>query len=65
MKKVMSAAVALSLVGSAAFAGGPVVVVEEDTPVVVTERTSSTGGVLVPVLIGAAVLCAVARGSDS
>ncbi|NPD15389.1 hypothetical protein HOY34_09275 [Xinfangfangia sp. D13-10-4-6] len=65
MKKVMSAAVALSLVGSAAFAGGPVVVVDEVEPVVVTERTSSTGGVLVPVLIGAAVLCAVACGSDS
>ncbi len=65
MKKVMTAAVALSLVGSAAFAGGPVVVVEEADPVVVTERTSSTGGVLVPLLIGAAVLCAVACGSDS
>ncbi|MBJ2151145.1 MULTISPECIES: hypothetical protein [Paracoccaceae] len=65
MKKVMTAAVALSLVGSAAFAGGPVVVVDDVEPVVVTERTSSTGGVLVPLLIGAAVLCAVACGSDS
>lgn len=62
MKKVMTAAVALSLVGSAAFAGGPVVVVDDVEPVVVTERTSSTGGVLVPLLIGAAVLCAVACG---
>lgn len=65
MKKVMTAAVALSLVGSAAFAGGPVVIVDDVEPVVVTERTSSTGGVLVPLLIGAAVLCAVACGSDS
>ncbi|MCL4068495.1 hypothetical protein M3484_18175 [Pseudomonas sp. GX19020] len=65
MKKVMTAAVALSLVGSAAFAGGPVVVIDDVEPVVVTERTSSTGGVLVPLLIGAAVLCAVACGSDS
>lgn len=65
MKKVMTAAVALSLVGSAAFAGGPVVIVDEVEPVVVTEKTSSTGGVLVPLLIGAVVLCAVACGSDS
>ncbi|WP_233352133.1 hypothetical protein [Pseudogemmobacter humi] len=61
----MTAAVALSLMGSAAFAGGPVVIVEEVEPVVVTERASTSGGVLIPLLIGAAVLCAVACGSDS
>ena len=65
MKKFAAIALVASLASTAAFAGGPVVVVEEDTPVVVTERTSSTGGVLVPVLIGAPVLCAVACGSDS
>ncbi|VDC23521.1 hypothetical protein XINFAN_01086 [Pseudogemmobacter humi] len=65
MNKVMTAAVALSLMGSAAFAGGPVVIVEEVEPVVVTERASTSGGVLIPLLIGAAVLCAVACGSDS
>ncbi|MCB5408880.1 hypothetical protein [Pseudogemmobacter faecipullorum] len=64
MKKVLTSALALSLVASTAFAGGPVVIVDEVEPVVVTERTSSTGGVWVPLLLGAAALCAIACGGD-
>lgn len=64
MNKVMTAAVALSLVGSAAFAGGPVVVIDEPAPVVVAEPASSTAG-WIPLALGAVVLCAVACGSDS
>lgn len=66
MKKLMTAAVAMSLVGSAAFAGGPVVIVDEPAPIVVTEKSSSSNGVILPLVLGAVILCAVAcGGSDS
>ena len=67
MKKLITAALALSLLGSAAQAGGPVVIIDEPEPVVVTTATpTSSGGIWVPILIGAALICAAAcGGSDS
>lgn len=63
MKKLMTAALVLSLAGSAAFAGGLDVVVEEGQPTVVTERPSSSAAAI-PLILGAVVLCAVACGGD-
>lgn len=54
-------AVSLGLAASAACAGGPVVI-EEGQPEVVAEAPRS--GWIVPVIIGAIVLCAIACGSD-
>lgn len=71
MKKILTAVAALSLVSTSAFAGGlnTVVVEEEPAAVVVTETGSSgslgSGGVILPVALGLALLCAAACGSDS
>ncbi|MBN8631659.1 MAG: hypothetical protein J0L76_12465 [Rhodobacterales bacterium] len=55
-------AATLTLSSSAAYAGGPVVVEEEGQPEVVADSPRS--GWIVPVIIGAIVLCAVACGND-
>lgn len=52
----------LALTSTAAMAGGPVVVVEEGQPEVVAETPRS--GWIVPVIIGAVILCAIACGND-
>lgn len=63
MKKIAAGVLALSLaLTSTAFAGGPVVVVEEAQPEVVAESPRS--GWIVPVVIGAIILCAIACGND-
>jgi hypothetical protein len=64
MNKIVSPILALSLALSAtsAFAGGPVVVEEEGQPEVVAESPRS--GWIVPVIVGAIILCAIACGSD-
>ena len=64
MNKFATSALALSLVMSstAAFAGGPVVVEEEGQPEVVAESPRS--GWIVPVIVGAIILCAIACGND-
>jgi hypothetical protein len=45
-----------------AFAGGPVVVEEEGQPEVVADTPRS--GWIVPVIVGAIILCAIACGGD-
>ena len=64
MKEVVPALLTLSLAfgSTAAFAGGPVVVEEEGQPEVVAETPRS--GWIVPVIIGAVILCAIACGND-
>jgi hypothetical protein len=64
MNKIVSPALALSLVliSTAAFAGGPVVVEEEGQPEFVAELPRS--GWIVPVIVGAIILCAIACGND-
>jgi hypothetical protein len=60
MKNIVSPMLALALSASAVYAGGPVVVEEE--PVV--EAASPRSGWIVPVIVGAIILCAIACGSD-
>ena len=60
MKKFVAPMLALAMSTSAVFAGGPVVVEEE--PVV--EAASPRSGWIVPVIIGAVILCAIACGND-
>jgi hypothetical protein len=62
MKKIIASVMALTLGGSAAMAGGPVVVVEEGQPEVVEAAPRS--GWILPVIIGAIVICAIACGDD-
>jgi hypothetical protein len=64
MKKFASTVLAFSLAlsSTAAFAGGPVVVEEEGQPVV--EAASPRSGWIVPVVVGAIILCAIACGND-
>ena len=64
MKKALPALLALSLAisSTAAFAGGPVVVVEEGQPEVVAQSPRSVW--IVPVIIGAVILCAIVCGND-
>lgn len=62
MKKFAAPLLALAMMSSAAFAGGPVVVVEEAQPEVVAESPRS--GWIVPVVVGLIVICAVACGND-
>ena len=64
MKKLAAPllALTLALTSTAAMAGGPVVVVEEGQPEVVADSPRS--GWIVPVIIGAVILCAVACGND-
>jgi hypothetical protein len=62
MKKLAAPLLALTLAvtSTTAFAGGPVVVEEE--PMV--EAASPRSGWIVPVIVGAIILCAIACGSD-
>jgi hypothetical protein len=60
MKKFVAPLLALAMTASTAYAGGPVVVEEE--PVV--EAAKPRSGWIVPVIIGAIILCAVACGDD-
>lgn len=60
MNKFIAPMLALAMSASTAFAGGPVVVEEE--PVV--EASEPRSGWIVPVVIGAIILCAIACGSD-
>jgi hypothetical protein len=64
MKKVASTVLAISLAlgASTAFAGGPIVIEEEGQPEVVAESPRS--GWIVPVVVGAIILCAIACGND-
>ena len=64
MNKIASPVLALSMVlsSTAAFAGGPIVVEEEAQPEVVAESPRS--GWIVPVIVGAIILCAIACGND-
>lgn len=64
MNKLASAVLAFSLAlsSTAAFAGGPMVIEEEGQPEVVAESPRS--GWIVPVIVGAIVLCAIACGDD-
>jgi hypothetical protein len=64
MKDLSASLAVLSLVlsSTAAFAGGPVVIEEEGQPEVVAE-TPRTGWI-VPVVVGAIILCAVVCGDD-
>jgi len=56
MKKFAAPLLALAMTGSAAYAGGPVVVAEE--PVV--EAAAPRSGWIVPVVVGAIIICAIA-----
>ncbi|MFN5996583.1 MAG: hypothetical protein ACK47C_02645 [Paracoccaceae bacterium] len=56
MKKFAAPLLALAMTASAAYAGGPVVVAEE--PVV--EAASPRSGWIVPVIVGAIIICAIA-----
>ena len=62
MKKFFAPLLALTMTSTAALAGGPVVVTEEGQPEVVAESPRS--GWIVPVIIGAVILCAIACGND-
>ena len=62
MKKFFAPLLALTMTSTAALAGGPVVVEEEGQPEVVADSPRS--GWIVPVIIGAVILCAVACGND-
>jgi hypothetical protein len=65
MKKIAGFVAALTMVGSMAHAGGPVVVVDEPMPVVVAGPASSLGGgVLLAGLAGLVLIAAIAGGSD-
>jgi hypothetical protein len=61
MKKFLAPMLALTMTASTAFAGGPIIVEEE--PVVV-EAAEPRSGWIVPVIVGAIILCAIACGSD-
>lgn len=58
MKKLAAPLLALTMTASAAYAGGPVVVAEEPAPVV--EAASPRSGWIVPVVVGAIIVCAIA-----
>ena len=60
MKKFAAPLLALAMITSTAYAGGPDVVAEE--PVV--EAAKPRSGWIVPVIIGLVVICAVACGND-
>lgn len=60
MKKLVAMTLAASVMGSAAFAGGPVII-EDD--VVVVEKPASSVGIL-PLLLIPIILCVALCGSD-
>ena len=64
MNKFATSALVLSLAmnSTAAFAGGPVIVEEEGQPEVIADSPRS--GWIVPVIVGAIILCAIACGND-
>lgn len=59
MKKSLILAAALSVSASAAFAGGPVVIADEGEPEAMVVKKSGSGNLL-PILLGVAVIAAVA-----
>jgi hypothetical protein len=63
MKKLVASVLALSVFGSSAMAGGPVVVAEEPVPMV-EEQAASSGGILPLVLVGIALCVALCGGSS-
>ena len=60
---LIAAAVGITLLSSTATAGGPVLVAPEEA-FVQEARPSSEGSWVVPVVIGALILCALACGGD-
>ncbi len=56
-------AASLALTSSTAFAGGPIVIIDEPDPVV-EEKPASSGGMVLPLLLGAIILCVALCGSD-
>ena len=66
MTKFATFAAALGLTATSALAGGYVAPVVEVEPVVVEEKAaSSNAGLVVPALVGLAVIAAVASGKDN
>jgi hypothetical protein len=68
MKKIISLfATASTLVATSASAGGPVVVIDDGQPAVVTAGPSSSvkPGVVIGVIAGAVILCAILCGGGS
>ncbi|MCX7287517.1 MAG: hypothetical protein NTW20_08125 [Rhodobacterales bacterium] len=63
MKKAFAAAALLGLIGSALYAGGPVIVTEEE-PAVVAEAPASSGGWVIPVILLAVIGLAITSGGD-
>ncbi|MBP9183948.1 MAG: hypothetical protein KBF78_12505 [Fuscovulum sp.] len=63
MKKTLALAAALTLTASVAFAGGPVVI-QDDPEVIVTQKKSGSG-MLLPLILGVAVIAAVAGGDGT
>ena len=63
MKTNLSLFLATLVMGTAAFAGGPVVVVEEEE-VVVEEQSSSSPGIL-PLFLTPGAFCVVLCGGDA
>jgi hypothetical protein len=61
MKKVLASVFAVSLIASAAYAGGPVIV-EEETEVVVEKPGSSVG--ILPIILVTVALCAALCGGN-
>ena len=59
MKKALILAAAISFSSSVAFAGGPIVVPDEGEPEVIETKRSGSGMIL-PVILGIAVIAAVA-----
>lgn len=65
MKKIVTIALALGLSAGAASAGGYSAPVIEPAPVVVTGAATTNTGLLVPALLGVALIAAIAADSDS
>lgn len=60
---LITAATGIALLANPVFAGGPVIVTEE--PPIADVRPQGDGGSwVVPVIVGAIVLCAIACGGD-
>jgi hypothetical protein len=62
MKNTLAAAAMLGLIGSALYAGGPVVVAEE--AVAVAEEPASSGSWVLPVILLAVIGLAITSGCD-
>lgn len=62
MKRFVAMALAVTLFGSAAFAGGPVVIMEDEVPIVAEQPASSAG--ILPLLLIPIILCVALCGGD-